>query len=171
MSPTSFAQQSLNTNKQPVYDDFLVGNLPNTGNYVSIATATVTSGGASTITFSSIPQTFTHLQLRGIGRVTGAVVDENIAMRFNSDSNSTYSSHNLAGDNTAVRVNADPYNSSVHCIRATGASSSADMFGSGIVDILDYSNTNKYKTIRTLSGHTQNSSNTGTNSTVFYTRF
>ena len=52
MSPTSFAQQSLNTNKQPVYDDFLVGNLPNTGNYVSIATATVTSGGASTITFS-----------------------------------------------------------------------------------------------------------------------
>jgi hypothetical protein len=30
------------------------------------------------------------------------------------------------------------------------------MFGAGIVDILDYANTNKYKTIRSLTGHDHN---------------
>ena len=32
------------------------------------------------------------------------------------------------------------------------------MFGATVCDILDYTNTNKYKTVRALSGHDQNGS-------------
>ena len=40
----------------------------------------------------------------------------------------------------------------------TTANSGANMFGSGVIDILDYANTNKYKTVRTLSGDDKNGS-------------
>ena len=43
-----------------------------TGSYESIATVTVGSGGSSYIEFTSIPGTYTHLQIRGILRNTGS---------------------------------------------------------------------------------------------------
>jgi hypothetical protein len=42
--------------------------------------------------------------------------------------------------------------------RITAANSTANIFGVGISDILDYANTNKHKTIRSISGHDQNGS-------------
>ena len=41
-----------------------------TGSFSSIATVTVGSGGSSTVSFISIPQTYKHLQLRGIAKGT-----------------------------------------------------------------------------------------------------
>jgi hypothetical protein len=38
------------------------------------------------------------------------------------------------------------------------ASSTASVFGGIVIDILDYANTNKYKTMRTLSGYDANGS-------------
>jgi hypothetical protein len=43
-------------------------------------------------------------------------------------------------------------------MRTPGASSTASIFGVAVCDILDYTNTNKYKTVRSLSGHDQNGS-------------
>jgi hypothetical protein len=40
----------------------------------------------------------------------------------------------------------------------TGANSTSGMFGISVNDILDYSNTNKFKTHRCLCGHDQNGS-------------
>ena len=60
------------------------------GNYVSIATATVTSGGASTITFSSIPSTYTHLQIRILGRGASATATNVVNIWINGDTASTY---------------------------------------------------------------------------------
>jgi hypothetical protein len=37
-----------------------------------------------------------------------------------------------------------------------GSSSPSGMFGAGIIDILDYANTNKYKTIRNYAGNIKN---------------
>jgi hypothetical protein len=45
----------------------ITGNLVTTS-YESIATVTVGGGGAATVAFTSIPATYTHLQIRGIGR-------------------------------------------------------------------------------------------------------
>ena len=60
------------------------------GNYESIATVTVGSGGTSTISFTSIPQTYTHLQLRyiarnaytGGGSYAGGVLDPSGSIHF-----------------------------------------------------------------------------------------
>ena len=40
-------------------------------------------------------------------------------------------------------------------------------YGPGIMDILDYKNTNKYKTIRTLAGHNNNTTGTNDGETSF----
>ena len=119
--------------------------------YDSIQTVTVGSGGQSSITFNSIPATYTHLQIRGISR--GAQVATNF-MRFNGDTSSNYSSHYMFGDGSAVNsgsLNGDK-------MYAFFSTTVSGFFGGAIIDILDYANTNKYKTIRSLSGGDENSS-------------
>jgi len=60
--------------------------------YESIQTVTVGAGGTATVTFSSIPATYTHLQIRGIAR---ASADTQLDVTLNSDTGSNYSYHTL----------------------------------------------------------------------------
>jgi hypothetical protein len=126
--------------------------------YNSIATTTVGSGGSSTITFSSIPQTYKHLQIRALARNTVANTDDNIHIRFNSDTGNNYSCHFFYGNQTSKAAGVAGSSDLMIGFRVPGASSSANMFGVGVVDILDYNNSNKYKTIRSITGHNQNGS-------------
>ena len=135
-----------------------------TGSYYSIQTATVDSGGASTITFSSIPSTYTHLQIRGICKSTSTSTSDNNALlvaSLNSDTTySNYRSHTLEGNGSSA--SAFTLQQSGFYIFSgdltTSASSYADMFATTIIDILDYTNTNKYKTVRILRGNDKNGS-------------
>lgn len=138
----------------------------NLNSYESISTVTVGAGGTSTVTFTSIPSTFKHLQIRGIARVTGATTDANIYMNFNGDSASNYSQHYLFGNGSGPAAGGGSSSSVEIGIRATGANSTSGVFGAGVIDILDYANTNKYKTVRSLNGHDQNAVATGY---VFFT--
>ena len=72
--------------------------------YESIATVTVGSGGSSSIDFTSIPSTYTHLQLRMTARCTAQSGGNptNVYLRFNSDSGSNYAWHQLAGNGSAA---------------------------------------------------------------------
>ena len=55
------------------------------GDYESIATVTVGAGGSSSVTFSSIPSTYTHLQIRFTAQCSNsATAADNLAFRFNS---------------------------------------------------------------------------------------
>ena len=124
-----------------------------TGSYESIATVSVGSGGSSTITFSSIPSTYTHLQLRMIVRTnrTGANSDRTV-VRLNGSSSTTYY-HTLGGNGSSAFSEAD--NTTNQGPVMWGASTDLDtasVFGGIICDILDYANTNKYKTLRGLGG-------------------
>lgn len=115
----------------------------------SIATVTVGAGGQSTITFSSIPQTYTHLQIRGLNIFTGSVSYGYIS--FNSDSSSgNYSGHYLAGSGTGIGSTAFTSQNKGFFTSAGGTSPSAP--NTFVMDILDYTNTNKYKTLKTLYG-------------------
>jgi len=119
------------------------------GDYESIATVTVGSGGASSISFTSIPSTYQHLQLRGITKNTSSGTFA--AMRFNSDSASNYSAHYLDGDGASVTAGAaSNYDRSY--FGYAGTSSQTNIFGVSVVDILDYKDTNKFKTVRILTG-------------------
>jgi hypothetical protein len=129
--------------------------------YESIATTTVGAGGASSVTFSSIPSTYTHLQIRLMAKDddTGATPN-NLRVRFNSDTATTYSRHALYGDGASVVANGNANYGYVDLIAgiSTSATGKTSMFGTGIIDILDYANTNKYKTVRSLSGTDWNGS-------------
>lgn len=126
------------------------------GSYESIATVDVGAGGSSTITFSSIPSTYTHLQIRILARGSAANVYGSIGLRFNSDTAANYSDHILGGDGASASAQADVSSTSVNSAIITGGNATASIFGVGIIDILDYANTNKYKTTRNLGANDQN---------------
>jgi hypothetical protein len=126
--------------------------------YESIATVTVGSGGASNITFSSIPSTYTHLQLRVTARDSGSAGAASVSIRVNGDSGSNYTGHQLYATGSVVgsstlgslpTTNAQP----IYIIDNTAAS---NIFGISIVDILDANNTTKNKTFRALTGYDTN---------------
>jgi hypothetical protein len=118
------------------------------GSYESIATVDVGSGGSSTITFSSIPSTYTHLQLRCIQNGGGD------RLQFNSDTAANYTRHYLLGNGTAASSGA----STGATYSAVGDyTSTANVFAGTVIDILDYKDTNKFKTIRSLTGFDTNS--------------
>jgi len=128
------------------------------GDYESIATTTVGAGGSSSITFSSIPSTFTHLQIRAISRTNRADTNDFMTVRFNSDSSSVYAYHSLYGTGATAAANDTGTSTGTPWSGVTaGGNASASMFGAVVWDILDYQNTNKYKTVRLLSGTDQNS--------------
>ena len=56
--------------------------------FYQIATTTVGGGGTSSITFSSIPQTYTHLQIRLLGKY--AVSGDTTLIRVNGDTGNNY---------------------------------------------------------------------------------
>lgn len=122
------------------------------GSFESIATTTVGAGGSATISFSSIPATYKHLQLRCIARTDRASTEDQLRITLNSDTGSTYSDHSLSGDGTSATSGATANNTYMFLGRTAGASASASMFGVNVIDILDYADTNKYKTIRSLAG-------------------
>jgi len=138
----------------------LVGNTPfELGNFESISTTTLTTATAS-VTFSSIPATYTHLQIRYLAKTSRAAVNDYAKLEINTDTTtSNYRSHTLSGDGDSVYAEAH-----ANAIEIGGfpGNTNADMFGVGVLDFLDYANTNKYKTIRTLDGFNQNSASAGT---------
>jgi hypothetical protein len=129
-----------------------------TGAMFPLGMVQVGSAGASTITFSSIPSTYTHLQIRAIGRTTTAGVSDNaIHIRFNGDSGANYSYHAvLAG--TSPFAYAIPSNTSGQISQLPTAGRTASCFAVSVTDILDYANTSKTKTVRSLMGSDTNDS-------------
>ncbi len=131
--------------------------------FESIATYTVGSGGESTITFSSIPQTFAHLQIRGIlqGSRPGPQPSGYGTLRFNSDTGSNYRDHILG-----TSINETPANlyaateglGTFLYLSAIPGVAAAPFFGTFITEILDYRSTNKNKVLRTIEGIETNAS-------------
>jgi hypothetical protein len=127
-----------------------------------IATTLVGSGGATVVTFNDIPQTYKHLQLRGIVRSTtsGSGIGDNVDLRFNGDNGSNYARHLLQGDGASVATSTNTSGTLTRISVAPRSGVTASTFTGLICDILDYTNTNKYKTLRTLSGVDANGSGT-----------
>ena len=124
--------------------------------YESIATVLVGSGGQSTITFSSIPSTYKHLQVRCIARSSRTQNSGYAVFRFNSDSGSNYSRHSLQGDGSSAIGDGSGSVSYPTLLLFPGSLRGASIFGAGVLDVLDYTNTNKNKTLRVLDGYDSN---------------
>jgi hypothetical protein len=142
---------------------FSAGVAPSTNAYESIATQTIGVTPQSSITFSSIPSTYKHLQIRLIARSSGAADRSSIALKFNADTTAgNYSYHCLIGDGSAASATGAASSGTNNYIggisSTTAATAAANIFGVSVIDLLDYADTNKAKTIRTLAGQDQNSS-------------
>ena len=140
-----------------------------TSSYESIATYTVGAGGVGSFSFSSIPSTYTHLQVRGIVRSYEAGTNINpVNFRFNSNA-SNYTYHILKGDGASASSTATSNSSLLDFAYGGQAGKTASAYGGFVMDILDYQNTNKYKTIRSLWGADFNGSGqVGLNSGFWY---
>jgi hypothetical protein len=130
------------------------GGVPNS--YESIATVTVGAGGSSTVTFSSIPSTYTHLQIRASYQDTSASGVQSQFLRINGDSATNYDWHYIFGDGASVTANGAASVSSIFAGQVITPNNSN--FATSIIDILDYKDTNKYKVTRGLYGNDQNGS-------------
>jgi hypothetical protein len=120
--------------------------------YESIATANGT-GSSGVITFNSIPSTFTHLQVRFYVLPSG--VNQYSTLRFNGDTTTTnYRYHYLFGSGGGSYGAGQAQNA------FSGNYESTTSAGVGILDILDYKNTNKYKTTREINGWDGNTTGT-----------
>lgn len=124
-----------------------------TGVMFPIQMLSVGAAGSSTITFSSIPQTYTHLQLRVLGLTNSGSQFESMQIRFNSDTGNNYRlNHTLMGDGSSSSGSTDGQGTRLLFYKFGADGYLAGAFGAGIIDILDYKNTNKYKTVRALIG-------------------
>jgi hypothetical protein len=122
------------------------------GAYDSLATVTVPSGGLASITFAGIPSGYKHLQLRTFHQSTGSPESY---MQFNGDTAANYKIHFLYGTGAAVASGVGGTTTAVSFGYSGGTGS---IFGASIADILDYANTSKNKTTRSLGGYDANGS-------------
>lgn len=128
---------------------------PVTSSYESIATVNVDTSLPTTVEFTSIPSTYKHLQIRAF--VLGTRSDYQIGeaiMRFNNDTGTNYSAHFLVGDGSGTGGGAQSNSTSIPTGDGTfgGNAGGGGNFGVMVMDIFDYADTNKYKTVRHLSG-------------------
>jgi len=135
--------------------------------YESIASATGT-GSSGTITFSSIPQTYTSLQIRAIFKnsyTPSAGVGGPLTVTVNSTGGTAYANHYLDADGSTSTVSAG-YSINTSAIEIgngngiipTNNASLANMMGVMIIDIHDYTSTTRNKTFRTFAGVDTNAS-------------
>jgi len=141
------------------------GSLSDAGDFQSIATATVGSGGAASVTFSSIPATFAHLQLRMFAATTYNASDS-IGVTVNNDTTTTYRGHQLGTNVNQYVVNS--YTDTLGFYGQRTGNSTSGFFGCLIMDIFDYTSTNKNKTMRVLGGVDFNTSASPYNSQIYF---
>lgn len=140
----------------PILGIIASSRLSASNSYESISTVTVGSGGSASVTLSSIPATYTHLQIRGLFRSSYSPSNTSMRLTFNSDTASNYDAHDLNGTGSSVSAGAETSNPYIVFGRAAYNGLTAGIFTSFVIDILDYANTNKYKTTRTLNGYDAN---------------
>lgn len=145
----------------PIIGIVASSKLVQAGSYDSIATTNVGAGGTPSVTFSSIPSTYKHLQIRITVRTSVAAVQDDLLMRFNGDTGNNYAGHQLFGNGSSVGNNplgGTPPVNLMYPGYISGNTSASGTYGVAIIDILDYADANKYKVFRSLNGNNNNGS-------------
>lgn len=121
------------------------------GGYDALASVSI-STTTSSITFSGIPSEYKHLQIRAL--TVSNTASTGIAMRFNNDTGANYKGHGLYGSGSSASVT----NTSAIYAPNFGGGAKTTSPGAAIIDVLDYSSSAKYKTVRSLDGYDANGS-------------
>jgi large repetitive protein len=119
---------------------------------------TVGPAGASSVEFTSIPATFTNLQLRCLVRSDRSIGDgADLKIKFNGSS-TDYAFRDLTGlGANPVQASAGTSAVAIGLQRiASDNTAAANIFAGMVIDILDYTSTSKNKTVRSLGGYDRN---------------
>jgi hypothetical protein len=122
-----------------------------TGSTYELISTTILGSTTSTVTFSSIPQTYKHLQLRMVARSSrtynGNAVD---AVYLKPNSVDATKAHWVIGNGSSVSSQAttDP----ALVVSVSSPATNSNVYTGAIFDLIDYTNTNKNRVIRGLSG-------------------
>lgn len=147
----STASISTGTKRSKVWDQSAVVI---TNSFESIATVNVGAGGASYVEFTSIPQTFTHLQVRAM---TNAASASWVVLTLNGDTTTNnYAHHRLGSDGASSILGSNIGNSATNYVFT-----SYPHTGGSVIDILNYSNSTRNKTVRGLHAHKSDSTTEG----------
>ena len=128
---------------------------PDSGAMVPIAMINTDSTGISTIDFTNIPSTYSHLQIRGTytGQ-TGGTIRYRVG-NGSIDTGANYSGHQMSGNGSSMDTwNYSPDNDSAYLL----LESQQAYQWTFVSDLIDYSATNKFKAIRNLVGADNNGS-------------
>jgi hypothetical protein len=110
--------------------------------YVAIATQTLGTAAAS-VTFSSIPSTYTDLVLISSPENN---TSESLYFKINGDTGSSYSTTYMTGNGTAASSARQANNTTGILAGAPNVGLSSTVYGSSIIQVMNYSNATTYKT-------------------------
>jgi len=135
------------------------GAVAGAGSYDLLETEILT-GSQAEITFSSLgdySSDYQHFQIRMVARSTRNADNSNYYVRFNGDTGGNYSQHYMRGNGSAME-SANLQTSGTQGVYVyqglTSATSGTNIYAASVIDILDPFDTNKYTTIRVLTGFT-----------------
>lgn len=148
MSITKLTTNGLNGTK---YDNVSADNY-----YMEPIATTLLGSSQATITFSNIPQGYKHLQIRWLARDNFGSQASDANLQFNSDTSASYTWHQLLGDGATPQAYASTSQTSMRAGSVAGSTATANVFAVTILDLLDYTSTSKYKTVRNLAGYDSN---------------
>jgi hypothetical protein len=130
----------------------LVGNTAYDPNDFKLISTQVLTANTLNVTFSSIPQTYKHLQLRALGK--SPTTRDDIFVKTNVSG--TYYTHALFGTGSSTSSTYRGASTSGFRLSDGGAQSTiANAFSGIIIDILDYTNTTKNKTMQAFYGRAE----------------
>lgn len=151
MAVRSLARSGIGTGGK--YISFLAGNTAYSPDADYLIEEQLIASTTASVTFSSIPSSYKHLQVRMVtrGARTDIAVDGGGYMRFNGDTASNYNIHRLNGYDGVIQSGYGT-GTSINNLYSPAALAASSNFGATIIDILDFASTSKYKTIRWLNG-------------------
>lgn len=110
--------------------------------FKKIQTVTVGSGGAASIDFTSIPQTYTDLKIVLSARTNRANATDEANLTFNNNTSSSYSWRMVYGDGTSVASPSGSSTTSIAGIQIPGGNATANIFGNVEIYIPNYTSAN-----------------------------
>ena len=113
-------------------------------NYIPITTITVGSGGVASVTFLSIPATYTDLVIKASVRTNNNAVFDNPQVRFNGDSGNNYSRLFVASEGAVINnFTATANNAYFPSYSFNAANATANTFSNAEFYISNYASANK----------------------------
>lgn len=122
--------------------------------------SSVPSVGSQMVEFLNIPQDYEHLELRYFikGSDSGGISYMNIAVNTEYYGPTNYAQHTLAGQGSSVFTENYTNIQSNGGLYSPGGGSATGVYAAGVTQILDYKNTNKFKTFKNMHGYDANGS-------------